>query len=817
MVSRVLKMQRVVRGWRGRRKGLSRLWFHRENCANRIKGSYFIWQARKLLRILRAEHAQRCVLKVQCVYRMRLARMKVCSARLKFLNMMALKICRVSRGYLGRRRFKALRLRSQIILKEMTTQIMSDIKLCKGGIRITLESIGDTSTFSEWDYLDCALFNLLGVNRRDFALDIAVELVRRFPEFAIGRFVLECVLFLTWTCSGKNQHVREDYLEELIGILYHNKFLNEEAEGIIDEKGPNSLRTADLFSSFDVIVKAMPRERIADKTSHFASTMDEIEFMYFRNAFFRHGRSNVALASMAACALLRLPPQMFGGDPENKKEHRLAVVRARKLLLRSQLINSAGLTEATSRLEIMNGVFAMPHRVIDTKRLIFTRCRLFGLEGFMQLHQQTRLNLKDGLAAVIEIVQCTSDIFLVRAASVLLPMTNQEIDVIRRRNHDVQQLTDMNPKFVINYDDNSSLRPSKYHVRPIILQKSEVKHLTDLAILRNASASNTLDEGMKLSGTTQILSDIILEELRLVSCRSRLVYSSDQHEVCSLRLVLPALEYARRERNNLRTTQYSIKTIQRIFRGFCGKSRFRRLLTRSLESTRQKSLFNQRITKLSEIRQQRNYFAGKIQAKVRRFLWRRLMKKLHRAALGIQCCFRIKLARKIVSNRRRRRDMGPEVVEMLRKGVTVGSLSFTLIIYRCGDNYRMAGHDMVNNAVYEGSLHRPDVIRLVEEHNRDTRQKMYIYNYHRVSELIASRLGVATSISAVTTPLGAISPGLKRLCLVAIPTASPEKNNIECISGLNRGLKDQSAALERYQKLSSAKIRGLKSRASSLK
>lgn len=394
-----------------------------------------------------------------------------------------------------------------------------------------------------------------------------------------------------------------------------------------------------------------------------------------------------------------------------------------------------------------------------------------------------------------------------------MPLSIKDLEVLRSRNHDVQAEVELAPKWIIEYEDYTTKRLDEYHVRPLVITPRDAERLANLAVAWYAKANKLSEEEARQEGVTQILSAYLLNEVRLVTARSRLVYSRDQHELCSLRLVIPALDYIRRDRNNLQTTDYSIKMMQRVFRGYRGKSRFRRLYARAKEISRQRELVTKKRLALEALRETRIKMASKIQAKVRRFLWRRLMKKLHRAARYIQCCARCRIARKKVAERRRRRDMGPEVVEMLRRAVTVGKLSFTLIMYRCGDNYRMAGHDMVNNAIYEGSLHRPEVIRLIEDHNSKikglglaaSKQRVYLQNYYSVAELIVSRLGVAPAMSAVTTTLGAVAPGAKKLCLVAVPTASPSGNNIEKVANLGRILKDQAHIVERYNKLLEAK------------
>ena len=792
MVSRVVKIQKVMRGYRGRRRAVEQLQRKRANHANKIKGSYFIWQAKKLLRIYRAEHAQKCVLKVQCMYRMRMARARVRAARLMFHNFMALKIGKLARGYLGRRRTKAIRTRSALLFRQMTAIIMRDIQLVTHGHKISLESMSEgnsAAAWTEWDFLDCALFNLLGTNRRDFALEIATALVRKFPDFLIGRFVLQCTLFLTWTSWGKTEFVRQDYLEELVGIMFYNKA--HAGSGSIDD-----------------YVGASPREKASDKTSLFETTMEEIEFMYFRNAFLRHGKSAVALSSMAVCVLMRMKPETFGENPEDNQQHRLATSRARNLLARSKLVNSANIGESLSRLEVFDNIFSMPHRIVTQADKSFARCRMIGYEAFVQLNPAVKNEFKDMIAANVEIVHC-GDMFIIRVASIKLPFTTRELDVMRQRNN-VKDLTEMAPKWVMEMENKQKFLSEVIHVRPLVLDSSEVMQLTNLAIAADALKNKISVDLVREKGLSHILAEYLLREMRLVSCRSRLVCSPIQRELSTLRVTIPALEYKRKEGNSLKTMDYSLKLMQRVFRGFRGRSRFRRLRARANEVMRQKELLLKRRDNLLQLRVWRASMASKIQAKVRRFLWRRLMKRLHRAALQIQCAIRIRQARQAVAKVRHRKLMGPEVVEMLRRGVTVGGLDFTLIIYRCGDNYRMAGHDMLRNAIYEGSLHREDVVHLLEKHNNNLNpkallagkaKKINLGSYHRVAELIASQLGLATAITALTTPLGALPPGQKKLSLVTIPTAKSSIHNVEKVTNLNRTLKDQQSVVDHYDKL----------------
>ena len=70
---RALQIQRVWRGRKGRKRALDAAKARLADTANRIKGQYFIWLAKRKLRCLRAEFVEQRVVMIQCLYRTRLA------------------------------------------------------------------------------------------------------------------------------------------------------------------------------------------------------------------------------------------------------------------------------------------------------------------------------------------------------------------------------------------------------------------------------------------------------------------------------------------------------------------------------------------------------------------------------------------------------------------------------------------------------------------------------------------------------------------------------------------------------------------------
>jgi hypothetical protein len=166
---------------------------------------------------------------------------------------------------------------------------------------------------------------------------------------------------------------------------------------------------------------------------------------------------------------------------------------------------------------------------------------------------------------------------------------------------------------------------------------------------------------VRKEGPFNVLAEYLSSRVRVVSCKSLFSAHARSTESASLRVVLPQIEYRRLEQNNIRTVDYSIGLLQRIYRGFSGKRRFRRLQFRVDEKEAQRRLHEERRGALGEVREYRRVMVTKIVCAVKAWLWRRLVKKMRAACTVIQCSFRIFRACNLVAAERRRRDMGPEV------------------------------------------------------------------------------------------------------------------------------------------------------------
>ena len=226
--SRAIKIQKAWRGRQGRKLGLAKAKARLSGFANRIKGRYFIWMAKRLLRVKRAEWVRSRITMIQCLYRCRLARAAMRRARLIHHNRMATRVQSLARGRLGRRRHRGLAARQDAVYQRMTNSIVQDIRLARAKVRPTLENLldingGPVDKADHWQMSELCLFHLLGTARKDIAVDLSSEIALKFAQFPFGRFLLQASLFLTWTSSGSNGHLRMDYLDELMACLLYNQ------------------------------------------------------------------------------------------------------------------------------------------------------------------------------------------------------------------------------------------------------------------------------------------------------------------------------------------------------------------------------------------------------------------------------------------------------------------------------------------------------------------------------------------------------------------------------------------------------------------
>lgn len=377
-------------------------------------------------------------------------------------------------------------------------------------------------------------------------------------------------------------------------------------------------------------------------------------------------------------------------------------------------------------------------------------------------------------------------------------------------------------------------------VRPLVLFPAELESLMECCVSELARRDGVAEADVRKRGRWRNISELLLQEVRLVSCygsRTPDSYvSGDVWRVyfhSNFRLTLPVAEYSRRERNNMQEEAFAVSCLQRAYRGFRARAMFRRMLLRIGERRRQKSVTAEVRGQEAQLRSLRHACLARIQSAFRGWRWRRLLAAYHRAAIRIQTRCRILSAKLWVAAELRRRLLGPEVFEVYRRSVRVGGKggpAVTLVVNRCGNNYRVFGWDRLRDEMrYECLVLEEEARSLVERFNTSERLPttkrsdssvssngsalskstgvMRLSHHSRVAELIVQTLAVTASISAATTELGAGKRD-SQMCLVTLATATGV--GIEHINSLHRVLADQHHVADRYKKIKNRQETGEK-------
>lgn len=223
MVSRVVTLQRYYRGHLGRKRIaiMYKKWL--DSKANSIIGVYRVWRALRLVRIKRADRNVVYVIKIQCAYRTRIARALMAEIRRRRDLKACCLIERIARGYLGRRRCKSVKLRISLYKKFINNirhKYYYDIKLNNGMAGI--DSI-DISSLNNWEILNLIFSHIVGTRNLQIAYELSFQLKMCRPKFSLGNFVFKLVQLLVWVGEGKAQVIREDYLQNVIGLFLFEK------------------------------------------------------------------------------------------------------------------------------------------------------------------------------------------------------------------------------------------------------------------------------------------------------------------------------------------------------------------------------------------------------------------------------------------------------------------------------------------------------------------------------------------------------------------------------------------------------------------
>ena len=796
------KIQKTWRGLIGRRRGYDQYIWYRNYKATQIQGLSALFQARRMCRKLRAEHANNLVTTIQRNFRGRMGRQAFLEYKMKVYNQMARRIGSLGRGYLGRRRFRGIKRRMGLGMGGMTAALRRDYEASEGyKKKITIEA-QPVGGLDKWALYDAALAQLLGTHRQHIGLDIATVLARRHPEMALAPVIVFISLFFQWSAYTPRQLVREDLLEEALEVLQ-----------VIRERDEELLQPADLKNLDPRVQEDLPHSlRGADPVSfhHGHLLMDELEYSHFRSMFRCHGYDPYCLCIMSTFAIAK-------ATVYERTQPAVAVKqldRARGLLKRAV----AKTRNIKEDLYLRNQVF---DHLIDTKlKELVTKSRTFS-ECFLRTYRMPSPNdppkqvdnSASGRAANSALPRVTATTTATRHGDML----------VIRAEYDLGPLAAALKRSRLTLEDLGYKWRLAMCIRPMVILPRDVKGLEGKAVAYCMRALRKSQLECEKRGLHRNVGEYLCDNARLMACKSRFAPDhrlTPQDEFVQFippnwdssfshsRLSLPFLEYRHVERNLAASEDYGIRMIQRAYLGFQGRALYRRLKLRYEVRCRQQAETRVALQRLADVRVHRFKCATLIQAIFRGHVWRVEITNMHRAALRCQTRFRVYKAQCWYYEERRRLALGPEVVEMLRRGVEISERRMMLVIYRCGSNYKCLGEDLLNNLRYDGHVYAPDIPRILEDHNNEVyarlgdttaakEEKVNVWQHEKVAEVIAKTLSLTKVIQPVTRDLGLAKRDTK---LALVPLKTAKGYGVQDHTRLERYLLDEEPIYQRYKR-----------------
>jgi hypothetical protein len=652
----------------------------------------------------------------------------------------------------------------------------------------------EQSAVQRWNLLHAALGSLVGTARPEFAVDQTLLLLHQHPGFLPGHFVLAVAMLSCWCAPATRSAkvVREYYMEEAVGIVLRLQTLqlaqlkaHNERHGLPEPSKDDPLCTSILNADVEPYELQGARE---------ASYLFQLEKLYFSNGLATGGICTRTLSLLASFVMVRSFSCFGSGMQSLGPRQGDGIGRARRLFDRAKERCAPREAEGINlRLDVFRNLFECTHESIIRHRKIFH-----------DLHEMLEISNKKPVQTDLEFFRC-GEILLVCGYIV----SNKEKDR-GGKSSAASSAAHEDP-------DMAKWTPSKCTVtmRPLVLLPHEAQKAYEQGIAFMMASLGKTEIEVRHKPKWKLLSEYVMQGIRVHSCgRGRPAGSKKaggEHGAPPMqsvvRLSLPAIEYARQERNDIRVEQYCAKLLQRAFRGFQGRALWKRLHMRILEQRRQKEAFRENFEKMKNLRDWRYGRLALIQSNVKGWYLRRVMARKQQASVVVQCLARKHQARRRVAQERIRRNGGPQVVEMIRRGVEVSGVKLTVVMYRCGLNYKIIGHDVMGGAQYQGFVYQPEVTRLIEAHNDQhpgqswamQQARIKPWQHVRVAEMLLQATSLTTGVAPVTRDLGKGNLGRKTE-MVFVPKANAHGPGIGS-KPRGRILADEKDFIVQYEKL----------------
>ena len=274
--------------------------------------------------------------------------------------------------------------------------------------------------------------------------------------------------------------------------------------------------------------------------------------------------------------------------------------------------------------------------------------------------------------------------------------------------------------------------------------------------------------GSVVSGvTTDSLAASLAHASTQGSSSNPLVIADNLEPVIQFRI--PFLDSKRRQLLASNDIRYATILLQRIYRGFVGRKRFKYVYKKKQEILRRRWLSWKVLDKLRIMRAKHELMAIRIQCNVKGWLWRKHLKKMNEEILKVQLLIRRVQAKKKVDTERKRRQGGPQVVDMLPAGkvITLHEHRLQMKVYRSGGNFKFRGIDLIDGEIYYGVCYQQDIKILLQGHNEIVKlryegrgelvtsvacknDQIFSWQYEKIVDFIVSHVDLIHNIHPIT-------------------------------------------------------------------
>ena len=279
--------------------------------------------------------------------------------------------------------------------------------------------------------------------------------------------------------------------------------------------------------------------------------------------------------------------------------------------------------------------------------------------------------------------------------------------------------------------DKGDLAKYRAHLRMLNLKVNPVArdfvvHENEWMALRKAALKHEQKSGRPLKiveeemakNPMKIVADFISSRLCI-----RSTYDTIENERQRV-LTLPAIQGIRDKAVAEMMEDYASRRIQRIFRGFHGRAKMKRMIFRFRQKKEQHEVIKKTRKRMADRRQYRAWCASVVQARIKGIVWRRRLMKMQYAALRIQTVYRGFSVRGKAREEQRKKLEGARVITVYKRGRVVSGVHLLLTVRRCGLSFKLVGRSEQHMDTFVGYVYRENCAVLVDAHNSSVDNKL---------------------------------------------------------------------------------------------